>query len=366
MNMNRQALISSPALGFSIVELMVAMTIGLVILLATTTIFVQSKSSHTTQDSLARLQENARFAMQFMMRDLRMAGYFGCADEVTSVKNVLVGALAGEAFDVSNPLQGSENKSDWYPLHAPPNGIAPPTNMHAGTDAFTLRYLDMENSVAVEAPFAVTPTGALKVKNNSGLQKGDLVMVTDCSSSALFQITGPDDIAGTGDIEHVSPGPGPGNNPADIGKIYEGDAQIAKYRYASYFIADGASTQPSLFRSTLVRDSTSGAVTVTPQELVEGIENLQILYGEDTSGDRVPDKYVKANAVANWRNVVALRVGILARSLAQTERGSKEHGTDIDTQQYDIDGDGSTDFTAPGDHYERRVFRTTVLMRNLQ
>jgi type IV pilus assembly protein PilW len=101
---------------------------------------------------------------------------------------------------------------------------------------------------------------------------------------------------------------------------------------------------------------------------VEGIENMQIVYGEDMSGDRIPDRYVKADTVANWRNVMAVRIGILARSLAQTESGGKEYGPDVDTGSYDVDGDGTNDFTvpAPGDRYQRRVFRTTVLMRNLQ
>ena len=362
MNRNRaiQTRLSAP--GFSIVELMVAMTIGLIILLATTTLFVQSKQSHTTQDSLARLQENSRFAMQFVMRDLRMAGYYGCADDVTTVTNTLNGAGGGSAFDSANAVTGSENRSNWYPFVSA-GGTLPPPTMFAGTDAISLRFLDMSGAATVVTPFMPNSSAALHLTAPNGFSQGEIVMVTDCSSSAVFQITGAN--PGTsGTIAHNTGASTPGNATSNLGKIFEGDAQIGKFYYVAYYIDQGASGQPALFRDVVVVNS--GASVVQAQELVEGIENLQILYGEDMSGDRSPNRYVTADTVANWSNVVAVRIGILARSLAQTERASKEQGTDVDTSVYDIDGDGNNDFTAPGDRYQRRVFRTTVLMRNLQ
>jgi type IV pilus assembly protein PilW len=371
MNANRPTPTRLCSPGFSIVELMVAMTIGLIILLATTTIFVQSKQSHTTQDSLARLQENSRFAMQFLMRDLRMAGYYGCADDVTSVVNTLDLTTSGGEFDASNPVQGSENKSNWYPLVPAGTGTAPPTKMHPGTDAITIRYADTDNAIDIVPPFMPNTSAALKLGASNGLSTGEIIMVTDCSSTSVFQITGPDEPNCTTPpctINHNTGASVPGNVTKNLGKIYEGDAQIVKFYYAGYYIAPGASNQPALFRDTLVVDPATNTSKIQAQELVEGIENMQIVYGEDMSGDRIPDRYVKADTVANWRNVMAVRIGILARSLAQTESGGKEYGPDVDTGSYDVDGDGTNDFTvpAPGDRYQRRVFRTTVLMRNLQ
>ena len=371
MNANAALRFKPSLMGFSVVELMVAVTIGLVILLATTTIFVQSKQTHTTQDSLARLQENGRFGMQFLMRDLRMGGYFGCADDTTTVVNTLKGSTDGGAFDVSNPIQGSEAKSNWYPLIATP--ATPPANMKAGTDAFALRYLDASDAFAVLAPLAPDSSGALQVSPGSALQQGDIVAAVDCGGSAIFQVTG---ATSAGSLVHVADQLDPGNFTANLGgKIYELGSQVVKYHYASYYIADGASQQPALFRDVLVLNPTTHTVSVQSQELVEGIENMQILYGEDMTGDRVPDRYVKADAVANWRNVVAMRIGILARSLAQTD--TKQVGQDLDTNTYDVDGDGTVDYwdldsdgtvdtTPPNDRYQRRIFRTTVLMRNLQ
>ena len=66
--------------GFTLVELMVAMTIGLIILGAVGQIFATSSGTYVLQQDLARLQENGRFSMDFIAHDLRMAGYAGCVN----------------------------------------------------------------------------------------------------------------------------------------------------------------------------------------------------------------------------------------------------------------------------------------------
>ena len=95
------------ARGFSLVELMVAMVIGLLILAAVSMILVNSKKNYTTQDSLARLQENARFAIQFLTRDIRMAGYYGCNHDLTSVASHL-NPGGGFSFQLNIPIEGFE------------------------------------------------------------------------------------------------------------------------------------------------------------------------------------------------------------------------------------------------------------------
>ena len=351
--------------GFSIVELMVAMTISLIILGAVIAILVSSKKNYTTQDSMARLQENARFAMQFIVHDLRMAGYFGCADDMDSITNTVNGAGGGNPFDISTPVQGSENMSNWYPG----NTAAPPTGMLANTDALALRYLDGSTAVTVDGPFMPNTSAALHI-SGTGLKTGEIVMVTDCKSASMFQITGPGsagDVITNNTVVHNTGTGTPGNATKDLGKIYEGDAKIMKFYYASYFIRNNPSGQPSLYRETLGLNTATGTVATSAEEMVEGVDNIQILYGEDTANnDRVPDIYRKANAVANWNNVVSVRVGLLVRTLANTESGNKQYGQEKDRRSYDLDADGADDVTNPNDRYERRIFQATVTLRNRQ
>src|SRR5436190_22011265 len=90
--------------GLSLVELMVAITIGLIIMAAVSAVFVNSRANYTTQESLARLQENARIAINTVARDLRMAGYYGCADTQTAITSALV-TTAGVAYNYSAPIE---------------------------------------------------------------------------------------------------------------------------------------------------------------------------------------------------------------------------------------------------------------------
>lgn len=68
------------ACGFSLVELMIAMAIGVTLVLGVTQIFLAGRQSFVVQQKTAVLQENARFALSRISRDLRQAGMFGCID----------------------------------------------------------------------------------------------------------------------------------------------------------------------------------------------------------------------------------------------------------------------------------------------
>ncbi|MCC7411008.1 MAG: PilW family protein [Gammaproteobacteria bacterium] len=359
------------ARGFSIVEMMVAIVVGLILVAGAISMLVTSKRTYTIQDDLGRIQENARFALEYLARDLRMAGYFGCAHSLTDVYNH-VNSPAGSIFDTTNPVEGYEqDTAAWLP-----SGSVDVGAVSAGTDAITVRYLEPSN-VAVTVEMA--QTGApLTVTVNNGLKQGDVVAVSDCTSSDVFQISGP---AGTapstaGTIEHdaggatapgntnaVNPGCG-GANPNCYSKVYGTDAFIHKLAGYRYYVGTDANGNPALFREAI--DVTGAPPTAAPNavQLIDGVENMQISYGVDTSGDRVPDVYLPANGssgtvdlttAAGWNSVISARVVLLLRS-------PDTAGTDVDDRTYTV----GTEVVGPfNDRRRRRVFGTTVLMRNL-
>jgi prepilin-type N-terminal cleavage/methylation domain-containing protein len=103
---------SAPVGGFTLVELMVAVTIGLIILAAVSQIFVTSRLSYKLEENLARVQENGRFAMEFLSRDLRMAGYAGCVNvnqalnasaNYTATNNLINGSVPPDPLWVFGP-----------------------------------------------------------------------------------------------------------------------------------------------------------------------------------------------------------------------------------------------------------------------
>lgn len=367
------------ARGFSLVELMVALTIGLIILSAVSMLFVSSKKTYTTQDSLARLQENARFAMQFIVKDLRMAGYYGCIDDIgpDTVNSTLSGST-DFFYNAQIPLEGVDNASGaWYPS----GETTLPTDIEAGTDAIAIRkadagsnlYLDQEmpNTSAVLKTNATDPISGDSITITEILADGDILLISDCASADIFQITGLNDT--DPHIVHNTGSGTPGNATKEFSKPYspsDDKTRIMKFMTVQYYIATGTSGNPALFRKELNN---------TPVELVDGIESLQILYGKDTTGDRVPNRYLKAGdsglqSTADWGSVVSVRVGILARTLDDPTTGQPKE-TDIDSGVYDADGDcplgaATTDvcyeFTPPtNDRHKRRVFQTVVHLRNL-
>ena len=344
--------------GMSLVELMVALTVGLIILAAVSTLFVSSKKTYTTQDRLARLQENARFAMQFIMRDLRLAGYYGCLDTINS--QTVHSTLNSTTFpyDTQTPIEGLNNVSGsastptgtWYPS----TNTTMPSGIILGTDAVTIRMMDPSTKIELRADMP-QPSAELKVSSVAGVSDSDILMISDCSSADLFQVTATNGTSLT--IQHNSGIGTPGNKtgkPGELSKSYAPPSKVMKFVTRRYYIKDNPNGIPSLYR-----DDNYGAAT----ELVEGIESLKVTYGKDTNGDKVPNVYLKAGdaglqSAADWSSVVSVRFGILARTVNNKD-------TDIDSGSYDVDGDGTKEFTAPGDRNKRRVFRATVLLRNL-
>jgi type IV pilus assembly protein PilW len=369
--------------GFTLTELMVALTLGLIILAGVSSVMVSNKKSYTAQDSLARLQENARTAMLIISRDLRNVGYWGCNVNEGNITNMLAGAASNHYFMNSNPLEGSEAGSNFYPSG---NTLALNPAPRPGTDVIMIRGLDTSTDLAVTDPMP-SSSQVIKVTDNSGLVQGDIVALSDCSSTDIFQITNVTD-SGTGK-DHIQHKTGTADSPGNVdlgkgadklSKAFGTDAKLMRYIAHSYYVAPGASGEPSLYRQAVV-----GGVPQS-QELVEGIENLQVLYGVDLDNDKLPDSYVKANLVggSSWNNVVSMRFGLIARALANLQTSDLKTAataSQVDTKDLDIDGDGTVDFqggvtgntttsasgkTVDDLQYQRRMFRTTILFRNLQ
>ena len=378
--------------GFSLVELMVAITIGAIILAGAVTLFVNNRDTYKTTNALSRLQETARYALGMMVKDIRMAGYFGCADRLDTVTlNVPVGTV-GELWDFNldtgagnlvPPVEGFEAALPGNNFM--PSGFAvavgadgPGGQVLAGTDAITVRYAG--GTMADVAPangtldFLVTTDAAnganstITVDSTTGFALNQVAVITDCGGSDIFQINAP---TTTNTVQAN-----------DLFRGYNAASfpMIAPYVGVRYYIGDngrgpGGEVYPSLYRTIITPPDPTVFVpappTETNQELFEGVEQMQILYGVDTNGNGNPNSYVRAgdaplNAASpgSWANVVSVRLSILVRTIDQHGRADVAN---VDTNTYtlnDHDGVLFPQFDPVDDRRRRRVFTTTVMVRN--
>jgi len=316
--------------GMTLVEMMVAMTIGLVLLGGIITVLSSSQSTYRVNEALARLQENARYAFQLLSRDIRMAGYRGCAGDGVAVTNVLVDAT-GFLWRLDQPLEGFEATGD----PALPSEVTSPLGSR---DVIVVRGVEGTGTNVLSHP---SDSAGLSIPSGSGLEINDTVLVSSCQGAAIFQVTGISASGGQDTIEHDG-GAGKPNSTTTLGRTFTG-GEMARIGTRIYYIRLNPRGIPALYWK---RGSEKA------EELVEGIENMQIRYGEDTNGDRAADVYRTADQVTDWEAVVSVRIDLLVQSI--------EDGITSKPQAYTFNGENIT----PTDRRLRQTFSSVIALRN--
>lgn len=347
--------------GFSLVEMMVAATIGLLLLTGLGTVYLGSRQTFRQQEMLARMQEGARYAFEVMTLEIRQVGYTGCAPKSKTYSSLEVSAPPDWFNDLATrPLFGYESGA----------GLpAVVTGELAGTDSVSVLRADDSGG------FRVTDhdkaSAVIDLNKNHGLNLGEILTVVsaDCSYASTFQMTAS---PSTLKVQHNSGAGTPGNSTKCLGDPAGAsctgppsgypelsvNSKLMRTRGTIFFLANGTSGEPSLFRENLA--TSAGAAVSEAEELIEGVEDMQILYGEDTTGTATPaarnvDEYVAADAVINWDNVFAVRVSLLMRSVENN----------VVNQPQAISFNGATVNSGAGaDRRLRKVFTATIAVRN--
>lgn len=344
--------------GLSLVELMVAMVIGLILISAVGTIFIDSRKSYSLQQALSRIQENGRMAAEFLGRDIRLAGYTGCASgEYASITNTLNNS-GNINYDFSRGVRGYDVTSS---IPSDLAGLSPAPSVN--TDVLILKgplgdgVKIVKNNSSAQLFAEVVSVESSACSNGtdriSGICQGDILMVADCSKARIFQTGNIQQTGQPNEFNLTHPATGsPGNSQSSWGgasaspsEQFGTDSEIIKMNTVYYYISPGASNQPSLWQA---------IVPGTAVELLEGVESMQLLYGRDTGSDFVPDQYDTAtviNAANAWDKVVAVRVQLLMRSL--------EDGVTDSPQPYTFNG---VDVPST-DKRLRQVFISTIGVR---
>ena len=320
--------------GFSLVELMVAIAIGLILMGGLVTLF--ANSSHTAEEINKSVQqiENGRYAVELLSENVSIAGYYG--DLTTDGISLGTPAACASATDAL----GWDNGLSAVPVvpvaplvmtglsASQAAGLTCLTNHKAGTAALVLRHLD----TAFVTPGTATD-GHVHVQTSRCSADPVTTRFIVSTASANFTLR---------DINCISIN------------------TVQRYVTRIYYVANcnecGIDTIPTFKRVELK----GGQMVVSP--LAEGIEDVAYDYGFDTDNDGVPDSYLiglsgVAGAADNeWKNVVGMRIHMLSRT-AETSPGF----TDSKTYALGLSGNRGPF----NDNYKRRAYTVTRRLNNV-
>ncbi|WP_072761534.1 prepilin-type N-terminal cleavage/methylation domain-containing protein [Rhodanobacter sp. OK091] len=308
--------------GFTLIELMVAMLLGLIVIAGVTSVFLAGQQSYRANEALGDVQDGSRIAFEMLARDLRGAGLTGCDTSSGRVANVLNSSTLWYA-DWNNALHGYDDAST-DPALTGLTGAGAPV---AGTSSV---HVISTASTGVTVSWTPAPSSAdFKISGTTTeLNKGDLIMVCDFDHATILQITNYDNA--NVDVQHNSgSGVTPGNCVKDLGYpgptpsttcnggggnpySFPGNSRVAKLTAVDWYIGVNpvGGGGRSLYRLNAV--NSSGTVTATPEEMVRNVTNMQISYLQPPG-----TAFGTATGVTNWATVNAAQVTLTVQSTNQ-------------------------------------------------
>jgi type IV pilus assembly protein PilW len=347
------------------VELMVAITLALLLTGAVLAVFIGSRAAYESTAGVGALSDSGRFALGLIGESARGAGNLACNSAMSATSETLLGAntfannfgLGVEGFEANgtgNPLPAAivlpavpaaGAAGNWTPNLDPAiTGaiVAPPLGLPVtGSDVLVLR-----SAVPRVAPVYTTADVAPGATNLTvtalpvGMNGNGYAAVSDCTKSTIFQVPGGGVAAGATAVTVT---------PAGLGVGFSAGALVAPLTTTVYYIGIGSDGDASLWRL----EQVNGGPGFAPEELVPDVENMQVLYGIDSTGTQTASAYVTADQVGTT-NVVSIQVALLVAS----PPGAKPQ---VGVPAFNLLG---TTVTAPVDMRMRKVFYATINLRN--
>ena len=329
--------------GLSLIELMIAITLSMLLMAGVLQAFLTSKQTYATNNALSRVQESGRFAIDFLTYDIRNAGYKG---ECTGAPNILLdetnAAYNADLFDLSDAVKGWND-----PAANTPAWVTGPTK--ANGDILLIKHAANASGATASGN---TPPNAntINLSSASGIAQGTIIIASDPLGCDIFQNRSN---ASANSLSRGNTGT-PGNkNPGsyNFSHTFTNNMDLLTLQSATYYIGDGTNGLPALRR---ISYPTGTAVN---EELVDGIQDMQILYGLADANKQVTS-YQAANSggawnAVKWATVVSIRINLLVVS---AESNVIPGGNQV------IAFNGA-DVTIPNGRLAK-VFTTTIGIRN--
>lgn len=324
--------------GISMVELMIAILLGAFLLGGVLQLFVSNKSTFNNMEGISQIQDNARPGIERMKERVRMSGYMGCTNLAIQTPNNVTGPTSPVLFDATTQITGTDNDANAG------NTIVD------GTDTVTVMSASLADTT-MNVDMAAPTDDVVLSRNPANFQTNSLILITDCENVDIFRATAlaEDPVTGITTIEHDQTGTL--NSTTQLSKPYlVNNTMVMALRNVTY------SVQPT---NPLRLDESGNPVLAlfetpaggAPVEIMTGVEDMQITYGEDTTNNGQVDVYRDAATVGNMGNVRSIRINLLLAT---------DRDIGPDPRPY-VDLAGATQNT---DRRMRRPFTTTISLRN--
>ncbi|WP_101925875.1 MULTISPECIES: PilW family protein [Luteimonas] len=407
--------------GLSLIEILIALAIGSLLILALVQVFGASRTAYQLSTGLARTQENGRFAIDILQRDIRMAGHMGCVNDqsrflpanVTASRPALissfltpdeqfgtgasptsdyaaapdalrfdlgiegfnaVGTSSGNALALAAVPSLAADASAWEPALPATlysdlvgDGTGPGVPV-AGSDVIALRFFAPTGAQVTS--FTPGANTVIQVDTMTQLMEGDanpgLFGIADCMQAGVFNasaVAGSNITVATGGLNESTFDTTP--------QFTVGQAMLYRAQSFVYYVGLNDFDNPALYRLRYRADP-GGAIEVEREEMVEGVESLQLQFGQDSNTTTTgrPTGNIGASVVANallpagaanydhaWRRVGMVQVGVVARSPDAAAASQREAGT------MRLSALGVI-MTPPEDTRYRAVYEDSIALRN--
>lgn len=348
--------------GFTMVELMIAVVLALLLALIAGQSYLSTKTTYRATEQNARVQENLRFATHFIKKELRQAGNLGCFQKVTSHlfnPNDEQGVETIEAlYDLSQPVNAWRYRPDsgnareynlgdgdayrtpngergkWRDWQNRSNGNGNrrrPTRealngqVMTGNDILLVTKISEPLGIRLNENLLNSNVLSVASFNGTTIPTGQVMLVGNCNQADLFVHTGAQTGggAGGGSLTRGNGGSLEVTNrtagTAVWSRNWGSNAEVRLVESTLYFIGQGSSGLPALFKLDLGNGLGTATAATQPLEIVDGIESMKVIVGLDTDSDGTFDRYRLINQIANpttgtrdIRDVRTVQVGLLA------------------------------------------------------
>lgn len=304
--------------GLTLVELMVALVLGLVVIASVTTVYISNKKAFRTNAAVAQVQDGSRIAFALMARDIRQAGVTGCGDK-GRIANVLNNGPnnGGTAWyaNFDNALMGFDGGTA-DPAVTSGSGVG---QRVAGTSSIEVIGAG-DTTLSIGAPNGAASQLTLN-QPTSDLQSGDIVIACDPDHAVITQITGIQNggatlvhsaTKGAGTPGNCSTGLGYPTSCTATGNAYQfpQNGLLSSYAASDWYIGNNPQAGRSLYRIALV--NSGGVPTPTAQEMVRNVTDMQLRYLQIGNPD-----FVNAGKITDWTQVTAVQVALTLQSTVQ-------------------------------------------------